>query len=157
MKVILDELLSIAITHEIRSQALYAHLQGVVVDPEAREFLRCMEEEEHDHERRLLELRASDEYDGSIPIDVPSIVDEIRRSHTVYVTLGKDASRNDVLLLVEKREQRAALLFQRLASINGNETIRLFFEQLAAEELEHERAAQSLFGEPVESETPDPG
>ncbi len=142
-----DDVLMIAITHEVRSQGLYRHLRNIVTIPEVQAYLQRLEEEERDHERRLYAFRGSADYNGASEVGLPHVGDEVLHSHAVYVTLDKGATREDVLKLAMQREERAVMLFQRLSALSTDARTRAFFDELAEEEVGHQETVQKLFGD----------
>jgi rubrerythrin len=141
----IGDLLNVAIQHELKSQILYRHLSTIVNEPAARAFLLDLVEEECGHERRLHALKASGDIDTTIPLDTPTVADEIARGHAVYVTIDEQSSIPDIVRLAVSREQRAAQLFHRLAANSPAPAIRALFLHLAEEESGHEQQVLRLF------------
>lgn len=143
----LDDLLDAAIHHEQLSQAMYRDAAAIVTDPEARLFLRSLVEEEEGHERMLLQMKKMEIYDGSIPLEDPSILDAGRGSHGASSPseLAPGASIDQVIDLALAREHRARSLFERLAATARHEDLKQLFVNLAAEEDSHHRDIEKRF------------
>jgi rubrerythrin len=137
----LDDLLEVAIQHEISSQQMYRAAGTIVSDPEAKRFLRGLVEEEEGHERTLRSLREMEIFDGSVPLEDESMLDAGSGSHgEERAPLPADAGIEQVLELALTREHRARTLFEQLAGLARNEELRTLFEKLAAEEDSHHDA-----------------
>lgn len=142
----LDDLLDVAIHHEQLSQAMYRSAQQAVTDPEARRFLGVLVEEEEGHERMLKQLKQMEVYEGSVPLDDPTILEPGRDSHGApEKPLGPNASIDEIIDLALSREFRARQLFLRLAETTRSAELKQLFENLAKEEEAHHRDIERRF------------
>jgi rubrerythrin len=132
------ELLDIAIRHEVGSQELYRNLKDIVADPSTHTFLDELIREEENHEAILRDTIEKRHYHLAAVIENPDAIHEIRNSHSVYVTIAADSTIEDIMRLAVQREQRARILFERLAEHSVDEEQRLLFTSLAKEEATHE-------------------
>jgi rubrerythrin len=132
------ELLDIAIQHEVGSQELYRHLKGIVTDASTITLLDDLIREEEAHEAILRGIIDAKLYSLAKAVENPDIIEEIRSSHSVYVTIDANSTIEDIVLLALKRELRARSLFERLAENSHDEEQRQLFTKLAAEEASHQ-------------------
>ena len=138
-------LLDTAIEHEIGSQELYKHLKSMVKDTEAQAFLDDLVKEEKGHEEILRSIIDNKLYDLHASLQEPEFKEEVRSSHSVYVKIHPDSTMEDVLQLALQRENRARIIFERLAEYTMDAEQRLLFEKLAAEESTHKDVIERRF------------
>lgn len=139
----INDLLDVAIQHEVLSQNMYRAAEARVTDPEAKRFLRTLVEEEEGHERTLKEIKDMEIYDGSVALQDASILDAGESSHGGEI--AADATIEQILDLALAREHRARTLFQSLAAAAAHPELKTLFENLAAEEDSHHEAIEKRF------------
>jgi rubrerythrin len=132
----IDDLLDIAIQFEISSQNLYASMMEKATDDETRVFLKNLVDEEKGHEDLLTTMKDMEIYDGSIPVEDDSLIKGVGESHTVENTPAPESIQK-VLELALMRETRAHNMFVTLSKACKNDELKLMFEKLAAEEMNH--------------------
>jgi len=142
----LNELLDIAIDHEIDSWKLYEQLQAIVADDQARTFLKGLVKEEKTHEDLLYTVRHMEIYDGTVQIDASKVQQSVAGSHAASKEITGDSSINDVLELALQREHRAQTIFVQLAATPDlHAELKQLFEKLAIEEVTHHQNIQKKF------------
>lgn len=134
-----NDLLEIAIQHEISSQNFYQEALGKTSDPKVRHFLESLIEEEKGHERVLISIRAMEIYDGSVMIE-----DEMLRiageSHTVKIPeLSSEPGLDEIYEIALKRETRAYNIFKQLTEAVSDDELKTLFTNLADEEKGHHK------------------
>jgi rubrerythrin len=134
----LNDLLDVAIRHEVLSQEMYRAAASRVSDPEARRFLQTLVEEEEGHERTLEQIKTMEVYDGSIVLEDESIFHPEKDTHgSSTPDVGPEATIEQILELALSREHRARSLFESLESATGNAELKTLFRNLAEEEDSH--------------------
>lgn len=132
----LDDLLDIAIEHEVSSQQLYASMMEKAPDAETKAFLKQLVDEEKTHEDLLLTMKEMEIYDGSIEIEDDSLIKGVKVSHNTE-NVPTPETMQQVLELSLTRETKARNLFLTLAQNCKNDELKLMFDNLAEEELNH--------------------
>lgn len=141
----INDLLDIAIHHEVSSQNLYNHLRGVVKDVQAREFLSELYEEEKTHEQLLTMVKEMEVYDGTLSFPDASLPEAVQSSHDTQDIPGVEATLEQILELALQREHRAIEIFRHLAAHAGNEELQTLFLNLEKEEENHHYNIQKKF------------
>jgi len=140
----IDDLLDIAIQHEIASQQLYAEMHERADDPETRAFLKQLVDEETRHEALLRTMKDMEIYDGDIAVTDETLIRGVGASHSTAVVPPPEHI-EAVLELSLTRETRARNLFLALAASTEHPELRLMFENLAAEELNHHHSIEKKY------------
>ena len=132
-----DDLLEIAIQHEISSQQFYQDALEKTSDKKVRNFLESLIEEEKGHERILINIKEMEIYDGSLPID-EDMVRVASESHTIDIPeLSSEPELEEIYEIALKRETRAYNIFQQLTKSVSDEELKTLFKNLADEEMNH--------------------
>jgi rubrerythrin len=138
----LDDLLELAIQHEISSQQFYQQSIDKTSDRKVKNFLKSLVEEEKSHEEILKNIREMEMYKGSIPVDEKMII-AAEQSHNLPIPeLTKGASLEEIYEIALRRETKAHQLFQQLARVTENEDLKELFINLAEEELNHHKSIE---------------
>ncbi len=140
----LDDLLDVAIEHEISSQRLYERALERAADGPARAFLRGLIAEEQGHERTLRELKAMEIYDGTVPVENEGLLAGPATSHGAS-EVPEGADFEAILDFALAREHRARMLFESAARAARHPELRALFEGLAGEEAQHHRDIEARF------------
>lgn len=141
-----DELLDIAIQHEVSSQNLYAGMLEKTNNVEMQNFLKSLVEEEKGHEDLLTTMKEMEIYDGSIVVEDTSLIKGVEQSHTTAKEPeAPPESIEQILELALTRETKAQNLFLTLAKSSKNEELKTMFENLAEEEMNHHHDIQKKF------------
>ncbi|GAB4370222.1 MAG: hypothetical protein Kow0062_04720 [Acidobacteriota bacterium] len=140
----LDDLLGVAIDHEIASQRLYRRALERTTDGPARAFLESLIEEEQGHERTLRELREMAIWDGSVPVEDEDLFAAPSASHGED-GVPADAGLDTLLAFALRREHRARMLFEQAARAARHPELVSLFEGLAREEAQHHRDIEGRF------------
>lgn len=141
----LNDLLEIAIENEISSQKLYSDAYNLVSDEKAKVFLNELVEEEKGHQTMLESIKEMELYDGSIPIEDPSILESGKSSHEIKHDFSESSKIEDILEIALKREFRAKTIFEKMADITTNDELRTMFNKLAEEEQIHHQNITKKF------------
>lgn len=141
----LDDLLEVAIEHEVSTQQLYRDALAVVRDEQARRFLGELVAEEELHEKTLREMRDEGLYDGETPVVDEALFAGSRMSHSARGELTPESSVAQVLELALAREHRAQLIFQLLARTAREPELSQLFDRLATEEQFHHQEIERRF------------
>ena len=139
---ILDDLLQMAIQHEISSQKFYQDSISKTSDRKVQNFLKSLVEEEKSHEKILVSIREMEMYRGSIPVNEKMII-AAQQSHNLPIPeLGSEPTLEDIYEIALRRETKAHQLFQQLARVTENEDLKELFINLAEEELNHHKSIE---------------
>lgn len=141
----INDLLDIAIQHEVSSQHLYDHLRGEVKDAKAKEFLSELYEEEKNHENLLLMVKEMEMYDGTLAFPDESLPDAVHSSHDTSDIPGPDATIEQIMDLALQREHRAIQIFRHLAAHVEAGELKTLFTNLEREEEHHHYNIQKKF------------
>ncbi len=141
----LNDLLDIAIQQEVDSQNLYAHFLSIVKDQKSKSFIESLINEEKKHEEVLSMIKQMEMYDGSILVHTPLSEQEIETSHSFSGYVDKYATTHQILEIALQREHRARNVFLKLAENSKNQELKVMFEKLADEELNHHRQIEKNF------------
>ena len=134
-----NDLLEIAIQHEISSQNFYRDALGKTSDKKVRHFLESLIEEEEGHERMLINIKAMDIYDGSVAIDEDSLR-LAGESHSIDIPeLSSDPKLEEIYEIALKRETRAYNIFCQLTAAVTDDELKTLFSSLADEEMNHHK------------------
>lgn len=135
----LNDLLEIAIRHEISSQNFYRESYEKTSDPKVRHFLKTLIEEEEGHERMLKNIKEMEIYDGSLAID-PAVMSKADSSHDVDIPdLSGEPTMEEIYEIALKRETKAYNIFKQMAETVRNDELKELFSNLAAEEQIHHK------------------
>ncbi len=146
----IDTVLAFAIEKEREAQATYLAYAKATERTGFRKLLLSMVGQEREHEKRLLALQSG----GDLDVEFPGGKSlDIRISdYTVDVEFSPEMSYQDFLILVMKREQKAAELYEWLTSQGQNQEVRSIFERLTEEERKHKAWAQDRYDLEILSE-----
>ena len=134
-----NDLLEIAIQHEISSQKFYQDALGQTSDQKVRHFLESLIEEEKGHERMLINIKAMDIYDGSVVVneDALRIAGD---SHSIDIPeLSREPQLEEIYEIALKRETKAYNIFRQLTTAVDDEELKTLFSNLAEEEMSHHK------------------
>jgi rubrerythrin len=141
----LDDLLQMAIEHEISSQKFYQDSIAKTSDRKVQNFLRSLVEEEKSHEKILTSIREMEIYRGSIPVDEKMMI-AAQQSHNLPIPeLGPEPTLSEIYTIALHRETKAQNLFQQLVRVTENEDLKELFINLAQEELNHHKSIEKEY------------
>lgn len=135
----LNDLLEIAIGHEISSQKFYRDALENTGDPEVQDFLKRLIEEEEGHEKILRSITEMKIYDGKVRVDNRSAESAGHSHDTGIQELTAEPSLDEVYEIALKRETMAINLFTRMAKTTDEPELRTLFTRLAEEEQLHHK------------------
>lgn len=141
----LNDLLDIAIKHEISSQELYSNACEIVTDEKAKNFLAELIEEEKGHQTLLESIKEMDVFDGSILLDDSSLLESSGSTHKIEDSFNSESKIKDILDIALKREYRAMAIFNKMASTTSNNELKSIFLKLAEEEEIHHKNISKKF------------
>ena len=142
----LKDLLNIAIQGEVNSQKLYQRGVDIAGNEEIKEFFRRLVKEETVHENLLFNIRETELYDLSIPVDDPELFKAARDSHgSAAVAFDENWSIEEILSVAMKREFTAMKRYQKAAESTTNEELVTLFNNLSAEESNHHRTIEKQY------------
>lgn len=141
----LNDLLEVAIDHEISSQNMYQAAYNIVSDSQAKLFLRELIDEEKGHQTMLESIKEMEIYDGSIILDDASIIESGKSSHKTDDDISTENTIDDILNIALKREYRAKSIFEKMASTTMNDELKGIFMKLAEEEDIHHKNISKKF------------
>ena len=141
----LNDLLDLALRHEIKSQQMYLDWFSIVQDADARDFLLELVRQEKQHETALLQMINAHVFTGTEELENWELYKEIEESHSIVVEIGKDAHIGEVLELALQRERHAQALFHRLALSTQDSELRSIFESLERQEGDHSVQIMAMF------------
>jgi rubrerythrin len=135
----LNDLLEIAIGHEISSQKFYRDALKNTDDPEVQYFLKKLIEEEVGHEKLLRSIVEMKIYDGGVKVDSKAAEAAGHSHDTDIQELTAEPSLDEVYEIALKRETMAINLFTRMAKTTDEPELRTLFTRLAEEEQMHHK------------------
>lgn len=137
-----EEFLSFAIRNEVEAATLYEKYAGIVQSRGARRMLQELAEMERRHEKILRELSRG----GDVTLGAQRPLSDMKiADFMVSGTLREDSSLEDAMAFAMKAEQKAYLLYSKLAELETDTRTRQLFADLASEELSHKHNLESEY------------
>jgi rubrerythrin len=141
----LSDLLNVAIKAEVKAQKFYSEASQKFSNPKVQNFFRSLVGEEKKHERVLLSIKEMEIYDGSVAVS-ESILQDARDSHEAENTeITGDDQLEKIYEVALKREIKAYKTYKHIADIAENDEIKVLFENLADDELDHHKRIEMKY------------
>ena len=141
----LKDFLDLAIQQEINAQKLYRHGASVAKDEQSKQFLNRLEKEEIEHEKALFNIRETEMFELSAPIDDESIFEAARTSHGADVEMNDNLTIEQVWEVALKREYLAQQRYLRAAKAVKDEELVTLLNNLAKDEEQHHKVVDKQF------------
>jgi len=142
----LKDLLNMAIEQEIGAQKLYKKGAEIATDEKTQQFLHRLEKEEIEHEKMLFNIRATEMFDLSIPIEDESIFEVAKTSHGgSEMDMDKDWRIEDIWEIALKREYLAQQRYLKAAESAKDEELVSLLKNLASDEEMHHKYVEKQF------------
>lgn len=138
----LIELFETAIAREREANAFYADAAKRVADPSVKAILEELAAQEKGHEELLWKMKG----DPTLAVRFTAPPDwKVAESVTALPPLSTSLKPAEAYALAMKKEQEAAELYTRLASLCGDPASREAYENLANMELGHKQRLEALY------------
>ena len=146
----LKEIMDMAIQYETDANEFYATAADVAKDPAAKTLL---------NEFAGIELKHKEKLESFNLDDVAHEHHTVPETHDLHVSdylLDKEIAPNstsqDIMVHAMKREQKAYEFYARMLKVVTSGEVRVLFEELAAEELEHKARIETEYDDVVYKE-----
>jgi rubrerythrin len=146
----LTEIMDMAIQFETDANEFYMTAAGIAKDPSAKTLLKELAVIELKHKVKL------EQFDLS---DVAHEHHTIPETHDLHVSdylmdkeITPTSTSQDIMVHAMKREQKAYEFYARMLKVVTSGEVRILFEELAAEELEHKAKIETEYDDVVYKE-----
>ncbi len=144
----IEEILKFAIDKERDSTYFYQHLAEKVEDPVVRDEILKMADEERKHEKLLTNISPKQ----VSAVRQPTQVDMKLSNYVDGVTVRKDMTYRELLIIAMRREQMAYDFYAELELRASDDATRKIFTLLKGEELRHKVRLEQEYEKGVMSE-----
>jgi rubrerythrin len=135
-----DTIIERAIKNEEEAYDFYMELSRIVEEPNAKDTLLFLAQEEKGHKEFLLKYRQS-----GFAGEVPKTVDYKIAEHLTKPDIAKDIHTKDVYLIAANREINAHHFYLGLAGLHPDGEVRRMLLRMADEELKHKEKMEYLY------------
>ena len=146
----LKEIMDMAIQYETDANEFYSTAAGVAKDPAAKTLLNELAGVELKHKVKL------ESFDLSDVAHEHHTVPETHDLHVSDYLMDKEIAPNstsqDIMVHAMKREQKAYEFYARMLKVVTSGEVKILFEELAAEELEHKAKIETEYDDVVYKE-----
>ncbi len=146
----LKEIMDMAIQYEIDANEFYSTAAGVAKDPAAKTLLNELASVELKHVEKLesfnLDSVAHEHH------TVPETHDLHVSDYLLDKEIAPDSTSQDIMVHAMKREQKAYEFYARMLKVVTSGDVKVLFEELAAEELEHKARIETEYDDVVYKE-----
>jgi rubrerythrin len=146
----LKEIMDMAIQYETDANEFYSTAAGVAKDPAAKTLLNELATVELKHMEKLKNFDLS---------DVSQEHHTVPETHDLHVSdylldkeIAPDSTSQDIMVHAMKREQKAYEFYARMLKVVTSGDVKVLFEELAAEELEHKARIETEYDDVVYKE-----
>ncbi len=146
----LKEIMDMAIQYETDANEFYATAAGIAKDPAAKTLL---------NEFAAIELKHKEKLEDFNLDDVAHEHHTVQKTHDLHVSdylmdkeITPDSTSQDIMVHAMKREQKAYEFYARMLKVVTSEEVRILFEELAEEELEHKEKIETEYDDVVYKE-----
>jgi rubrerythrin len=146
----LKEIMDMAIQYETDANEFYATAADVAKDPAAKTLLNEFAGIELKHKEKLESFNLDDvAHEHHI---VPETHDLHVSDYLLDKEIAPDSTSQDIMVHAMKREQKAYEFYARMLKVVTSGEVRVLFEELAAEELEHKARIETEYDDVVYKE-----
>ncbi len=139
----ISELLNMAVSREQDSYFFYMDLRDIVVDPDVKDTLAWIGEEEKRHRKFLVDYRSGKF--GFKSMRLSDVVDFRIAENVKEPEITHEIDSAEVFLIASRRELNAYRFYMDLSGIASQEEIRKMLLQMAGEELRHKEKMEYLY------------
>ncbi|KHE90995.1 MAG: ferritin family protein [Candidatus Scalindua rubra] len=146
----LTEIMDMAIQFETDANEFYLAAAGIAKDPSAKTLLKELAVIELKHKEKLEEFNLD---------DIAHEHHTVQETHDLHVSdylMDKEitpaSTSQDIMVHAMKREQKAYEFYTRMLKVVTSGEVRILFEELAAEELEHKARLEREYDDVVYKE-----
>jgi rubrerythrin len=146
----LTEIMDMAIQFETDANEFYLTASDIAKDPSAKTLLKELATIELKHKEKLEEFNLD---------DVAHEHHTIPETHDLHVSdylmdkeITPTSTSQDIMVHAMKREQKAYEFYARMLKVVTSGEVRILFEELAAEELEHKAKIETEYDDVVYKE-----
>ena len=139
----LSSFFAMAINKEIEAQSFYLELHNRVKDPEARQTLFFLANEEKKHQEFLSRYQKGEA--GPQALSDSSIIDYKIAEHLEQPDVSGNIDSKDVYLVAAHRELNSFNFYKGLAEMHPQGDVREIFLKMANEELKHKEKVEYLY------------
>jgi rubrerythrin len=146
----LTEIMDMAIQFETDANEFYSTAAGIAKDPSAKTLLKELAGIELKHKEKLEQFDLSDV--AHEHHTVPETHDLHISDYLLDKEIAQDSTSQDIMVHAMKREQKAYEFYARMLKVVTSGEVRVLFEELAAEELEHKAKIETEYDDVVYKE-----
>ena len=139
----LSAVLDMAIDKEIEAQAFYLDLYSRASDPEAKQTLQFMAEEEKKHQEFLMKYKETGMSGESLKKS--QAVDYRIAEHLEKPDISGKMDSKDIYLVAAYRELNSYNFYKELAGIHPKGTVQEMLLKMANEEMKHKEKVEYLY------------
>ncbi len=146
----LAEIMDMAIQFETDANEFYLTAAGIAKDPSAKTLLKELATIELKHKEKLEEFNLD---------DIAHEHHTIPETHDLHVSdylmdkeITPTSTSQDIMVHAMKREQKAYEFYARMLKVVTSGDVKILFEELAAEELEHKAKIETEYDDVVYKE-----
>ncbi len=147
----LESLIALAIKNEEEAYESYMELCSLVEDPEAKDTLKFLAQEEKQHKAYLVKYRDGGFRGAALPMDAP--VDYKIAEQEERPGIGKDVRTREVYLIAANKELNAANFYQDLAKMHPDGEIKEILLGMARQEMRHKEKVEYLYSNTAFTQT----
>ena len=144
-----EMVLNRAIAMENQSYGLYVWARQRASSPEAKTLLKELAEEELRHKEKISEVLENRERISEIGSDVEKVEDLKIVDWLEDTRLSEDATYQEILIFVAKREKETFEYYRELSHRFGENEVGKLFSKLAQEELKHKNRIEREYDQYV--------
>ena len=147
----LESLIALAIKNEEEAYESYMELCSLVEDPEAKDTLKFLAQEEKQHKAYLVKYRDGGFRGAALPMDAP--VDYKIAEQEERPGIGKDVRTREVYLIAANKELNAANFYQDLAKMHPDGEVKEILLGMARQEMRHKEKVEYLYSNTAFTQT----
>lgn len=147
----LESLIALAIKNEEEAYESYMELCSLVEDPEAKDTLKFLAQEEKQHKAYLVKYRDGGFRGAALPMDAP--VDYKIAEQEAKPEIKKDVRTREVYLIAANKELNAANFYQDLAKMHPDGEVREILLGMARQEMRHKEKVEYLYSNTAFTQT----
>jgi rubrerythrin len=148
MEMILQEIINFAINSEVEATKFYRHLQTLVKNDSARLTLKELEDMEISHAEYLRNIDLK-----QVQIETFPDPEDLKLSnYLVEVIPNAQMTFQDVLVIAMKREDKANVLYSKMADTLAPGALKILLLKLATDEAMHKAMLEKMYDEEIYKE-----
>lgn len=141
----LRDFLDLAIEQEIKAQKLYNHGASIATEQQSKDFLNRLEKEEIEHEKMLRNIRDTEMFDLSTPIENNRVFVVAAVSHGIEPDMDENLTLEQVWEIALQREHTARERYLNAAQSVEDKELVILLTNLANDEEQHHKVVDRQF------------